>query len=196
MLDKPSDKPSDRPPANSRDTAAKSDFENLHEIVAKAKQNLNQNNWDYIVGGTESETTLRRNRLALNSVAFRPRVLVDVSKVDASVEHFGCKMRLPILLAPVGNLECFHEGGATTSVKAAGAFGVAHMLSSVCEPGLEKSQKLDRTPCASFSSMCAATPTGWTTMSAVRSTRAMPRSASPSTPRITAAASATSPSGT
>jgi isopentenyl diphosphate isomerase/L-lactate dehydrogenase-like FMN-dependent dehydrogenase len=138
MLDKPSDKPSDRPPADSRDTAAKSDFENLHEIVAKAKQNLNQNNWDYIVGGTESETTLRRNRLALDSVAFRPRVLVDVSKVDASVEQFGRKMRLPILLAPVGNLECFHEGGATTSVKAAGAFGVAHMLSSVCEPGLEK----------------------------------------------------------
>ena len=70
MLDKPSDKPSDRPPANSRDTAAKSDFENLHEIVAKAKQNLNQNNWDYIVGGTESETTLRRNRLALDSARF------------------------------------------------------------------------------------------------------------------------------
>ena len=41
-------------------------FLNLHEIVAKARQNLNQNEWDYIVGGVETETTLRRNRMALD----------------------------------------------------------------------------------------------------------------------------------
>ena len=35
---------------------------NLHELIAKARQNLNQNDWDYIVGATETETTLRRNR--------------------------------------------------------------------------------------------------------------------------------------
>ena len=113
------------------------DFENLHEIVRKARQNLDQNNWDYIVGGTESETTLRRNRLALDAVAFRPRVLRDVSRVDASVERFGRKLRLPVLLAPVGNLETFEKGAAATVVRAAEEFGVAHMLSSVCEPGLE-----------------------------------------------------------
>ncbi len=49
---------------------------NLHEIVAKARQNLNQNDWDYIVGGVESETTLRRNRMALDTIAFRPRICV------------------------------------------------------------------------------------------------------------------------
>jgi hypothetical protein len=27
------------------------ELQNLHEIVAKARQNLNQNDWDYIVGG-------------------------------------------------------------------------------------------------------------------------------------------------
>ena len=63
---------------------AASDFQNLHELVAKARANLNQNAWDYIVGGTETETTLRRNRMALDEIAFRPRVLRDVSKVDAS----------------------------------------------------------------------------------------------------------------
>ena len=62
-----------------------SDFQNLHELVAKARANLNQNAWDYIVGGTETETTLRRNRMALDEIAFRPRVLRDVGKVDASV---------------------------------------------------------------------------------------------------------------
>jgi glycolate oxidase len=110
---------------------------NLHEIIAKARQNLNQNDWDYIVGGAESESTLRRNRLALDSVAFRPRVLRDVSKVDCSVNQFGRKLRLPIVLAPVGSLESFHPLGAESVVRAADAFGVAHMLSSVCDPGLE-----------------------------------------------------------
>jgi isopentenyl diphosphate isomerase/L-lactate dehydrogenase-like FMN-dependent dehydrogenase len=118
-------------------TRAPRDFLNLHEIVAKARQNLSQNDWDYIVGGAESETTLRRNRMAFESVAFRPRVLRDVSKVDASVNRFGRKLRLPVLLAPVGSLESFHPAGAESVARAAGEFGVGHMLSSVCDPGLE-----------------------------------------------------------
>jgi isopentenyl diphosphate isomerase/L-lactate dehydrogenase-like FMN-dependent dehydrogenase len=118
--------------------AAAAEYYNLHEIVAKARANLNQNDWDYIVGGTETETTLRRNRMALDSMAFRPRVLRDVSKVDASTEVLGRKLRLPIVLCPVGSLESFHPGGAEPVVKAAGEFGVAHMLSSVCDPGLEE----------------------------------------------------------
>jgi isopentenyl diphosphate isomerase/L-lactate dehydrogenase-like FMN-dependent dehydrogenase len=124
--------------ASVRDTAATpSDLLNLHEIVAKARQNLNQNDWDYIVGGAESETTLRRNRMALDAIAFRPRVLRDVSKVDASVTQFGRKLRLPVVLAPVGSLESFHAAGAESVVRAVETFGAAHMLSSVCDPGLE-----------------------------------------------------------
>src|SRR5499427_2378556 len=125
-------------PSSVHDTAtAPSDLLNLHEIVAKARQNLNQNDWDYIVGGVESETTLRRNRMALDTIAFRPRVLRDVSKVDASVSQFGRTLRLPVVLAPVGTLESFHPAGAESVVRAVDAFGAAHMLSSVCDPGLE-----------------------------------------------------------
>src|ERR1700744_2584844 len=131
----------DQNPDESRtaaNAAAASEFYNLHEIVRKARANLNQNDWDYIVGGTETETTLRRNRMALDSIAFRPRVLRDVSKVDASVEVMGRKLRLPVLLAPVGALETFDPGGGGAVVRGAGGFGAAHMLSSVSEPGLEK----------------------------------------------------------
>ncbi|HXX49991.1 MAG TPA: alpha-hydroxy acid oxidase [Xanthobacteraceae bacterium] len=121
--------------------AAASEFYNLHEIVRKARANLNQNDWDYIVGGTETETTLRRNRMALDSIALRPRILRDVSKVDPSVEMLGHKLRLPIVLCPVGSLESFHRDGAGPVAKAAAEFGVAHMLSSVCDPGLEEVAK-------------------------------------------------------
>lgn len=133
MLDKPADKTVERV----GDTITENPFQNLHEIIRKARQNLDQNNWDYIVGGTESETTLKRNRMALDSVAFRPRVLRDVTKVDATTEVFGRKLRLPVMLAPVGALEAFHSGGGASSTQAAQEFGCAHMLSSVCEPGLE-----------------------------------------------------------
>ncbi|MEA2821577.1 MAG: hypothetical protein QOJ86_3581 [Bradyrhizobium sp.] len=128
------------PKAIEMGTTAK-DFQNLHELVAKARANLNQNAWDYIVGGTETETTLRRNRMALDEIAFRPRVLRDVSKVDAAVEVMGRKLRLPVMLAPVGALETFDPGGGGAVVRGVDAFGAAHMLSSVSEPGLENVAK-------------------------------------------------------
>ena len=51
------------------------EFETLHEIVQRAKLNLSRHLWDYLVGGTETETTLRRNRHALDAWGLRPRVL-------------------------------------------------------------------------------------------------------------------------
>ena len=98
------------PQAAEQIQASVTEFMNLHEFVAKARQNLSQNHWDYIVGAAETETTLRRNRMALDAIAFRPRVLTDVSKVDASVERFGRKLRLPVMLAPVGSLEIVPSG--------------------------------------------------------------------------------------
>ena len=80
-------------------------FQNLHEFVKVARQNLDRNNWDYLIGGSESETNLARNRLALDSLGFRPRVLRDVSNVDCTGTLFGKKLRLPVLCAPVGSLQ-------------------------------------------------------------------------------------------
>jgi glycolate oxidase len=127
-----------RPKRNVELGASDEPFQNLHEFVRKARSNLNQNAWDYIVGAAETETTMRRNRMALDEIAFRPRVLRDVRKVDASVEQFGRKIRLPVVLAPVGALEIFDPHGAASVARGAGSFGAAHMLSSVSEPGLEK----------------------------------------------------------
>src|SRR5579872_416588 len=82
-------------------------FQNLHELVKKARAKLNQNAWDYIVGASETETTMRRNRMALDEIAFRPRVLRNVAQVDPSVEVFGRRLRIPVMIAPVGALEIF-----------------------------------------------------------------------------------------
>ena len=126
------------PPQSVELGASGEEFQNLHELIGRARANLNQNSWDYIVGAAETETTMRRNRMALDEIAFRPRVLRNVAKVDASVEQFGRRMRLPVVIAPVGALELFDPGAAASIARAAGTFGAAHMLSSVSEPGLEK----------------------------------------------------------
>jgi L-lactate dehydrogenase (cytochrome) len=109
-------------------------FESLHEIVKKARDALPKEKWDSLIGGSETETTLKRNRLAIESIAFRPRVLRDVSEIDLGVEHFGRRLRLPVFLAPAGPLELFGAGGGATVASAAENFGIAHMLSSGCTP--------------------------------------------------------------
>src|SRR4029077_14470105 len=109
-------------------------FQNLHEFVSKARANLNQNAWDYIVGATETENTMRRNRMALDEIAFRPRVLRNVAQVDPGTEVFGRKLRLPVMMAPVGALEIFAPASGAAVARGAGRFGAAHMLSSVSEP--------------------------------------------------------------
>ena len=170
-------------------------YQLLHEFVAKARINLNQNIWDYLIGGTETETAVKRNRLALDSLALRPRVLVDVSEVDCGWDFFGKRIRLPVALAPVGSLESFEAGGGAHRGRGRPAtFGVPVFVSSVTQPELEaiaragsgpegvpalraRRRRLHRRLCAAAPSMPATT-----------------RSASPWTPPSTAAASATPPS--
>lgn len=113
------------------------DFLTLQELVERARVNLPDTSWDYLVGGAETETTYLRNRLALDSLAFRPRVLRNVEHVDVSATFFGLKRRLPVFLAPIGSLESFVAGGGVAAARGAEAFGVDHMVSSVTKPGLE-----------------------------------------------------------
>jgi isopentenyl diphosphate isomerase/L-lactate dehydrogenase-like FMN-dependent dehydrogenase len=116
---------------------ANDDFLVLHEIVKAAKENLSPEAWDYLIGGAETETTLKRNRQAIDSLAFRPRVLRDVSNVDCSTTLFGKKLRIPVFLAPIGSLQDLEPGGGVTAARGANGFGTACMLSSRTEPGLE-----------------------------------------------------------
>ncbi|MEA2873936.1 MAG: hypothetical protein QOH67_3912 [Hyphomicrobiales bacterium] len=112
-------------------------FQNLHEFIKVAKQNLSRNNFDYIVGATETETTLARNRASLDCIAFKPRILRNMQDVDTSTELYGRKIRIPVMIAPVGGLQLFWQGGAATVAAAAGEFGIPMMLSSATEPGPE-----------------------------------------------------------
>jgi len=121
-------------------------FQNLHEIVAAARDRLDRNVWDYLIGGAETETTLRRNRLAIDSLALRPRILRNVSTTDTGTTFLGRRIAMPVLLAPIGSIERFDPEGCAAVARAAGAFGCPMAQSSVAQPAIEET--------------CAASPGG------------------------------------
>ena len=114
------------------------DIQTLGEIMRAAHDKLPREYWDYLIGGSETETTLLRNRQSLDEIAFRPRVLKDVSSIDTSAELFGQKRRLPIVLGPIGSAEQLHPEGMLPAAKAAAEFDVSIFKSSVAIPDIEE----------------------------------------------------------
>lgn len=111
------------------------DFPTLQDLVWTAREKLPRPVWDFVTFGTESETTLRRNRQALDSIALLPRILRDVSDVDTSSDLLGSKLRIPVLLAPVGSIALLTPEGAVASAKVAATFGTIEIVSGFAAPG-------------------------------------------------------------
>jgi 4-hydroxymandelate oxidase len=92
---------------------------NVHEFEAVAKRKLNKLAYDFIAGGVEDELTLRANRDAYTHVGLIPRVMVDVSTVDTSVELLGLKLDAPIVIAPSGGKNLVIPNAETLVARAA-----------------------------------------------------------------------------
>ena len=101
------------------------DFERAAEGVLEAGP------LGYFAGGAGDERTLRRNVEAFADWELTPRVLVDVSAVDPSVEVFGSRLSMPLLVAPVAFQRLAHADGEEGMARAAGAAGTAMCLSTI-----------------------------------------------------------------
>jgi glycolate oxidase len=108
------------------------------EMVAEARRKLHPHSWDFVAGGSETEATLARNRLAIDLWALRPRILRDVlqDSVDPSSSVLGIKLRIPVIFAPVGGMTMLDPRGALGPVRAAAKFGTMTFISSVTEPDI------------------------------------------------------------
>ena len=97
------------------------ELNNVMEFEPLARTKMLKAAYDYIAGGVDDEWSLRRNREGFQHITFRPRMLVDVSKLDLSIELFGSKIEMPILIAPTAGHQQAHHEGELATVKAAGA---------------------------------------------------------------------------
>jgi isopentenyl diphosphate isomerase/L-lactate dehydrogenase-like FMN-dependent dehydrogenase len=106
-------------------------FLTLPEIQRAAKRLLPPGPYGYGAGGAETETTLRRNRQALQQLAIRQRVLVDVRHVDLRTTFLGMELPLPVAIAPMGGLVVFHPQGDVEMVRGAAPSGNLAVVSGV-----------------------------------------------------------------
>src|SRR2546425_8017280 len=111
---------------------------NLHEYEKLAEARLDPATWDYYVGGADDEVTLRENVAAFQRYWLRPRVLVDVSKIDLSTTVLGTPVSMPILIAPTAGHGLACEEGECATATAAAAAGTLLVASSSASRGLEE----------------------------------------------------------
>ncbi len=121
------------------------DYTSNQQIIEAAHKSLDQEIWDFIGGGTESETTLRRNRLALDQIALRPRMLRDVSDIDTGGTLLGHDLTIPAILAPMGNMKKMHPAGAVEAARAAAKFGTVQVISSTSQTDPEEGASAEET---------------------------------------------------
>ena len=126
-------------PARTQDSAAAP--VNLHEFEALARKRITRMAYDYIAGGSADEVTLRRNRESFEEIRLKPRVLVDVSKLDTRLTLLGQEFDFPILLAPAAYHKLVHPEGELATARGAAAAGATLVVSSFATAAIERVAK-------------------------------------------------------
>jgi 4-hydroxymandelate oxidase len=111
---------------------------NVFDFEPVCRANVPPAHFGYMASGIDDEVTLRANREGFAKFQLRPRRLVDVSKVDMSTEIFGVKYDSPIVIAPVGGQQSFHEEGEAAVARAAKVGNHLQILSTVTNVGVEE----------------------------------------------------------
>lgn len=116
------------------------DFEN------EAHSRISHGAWERISGGSADEITLRWNREAYDHIRLKPRILVDVSKLDTRVVLFGQELPFPILLAPTGGQRFIHPEGEVAAARGAAAANSIYVISSSASMKVEDIAKSTKGP--------------------------------------------------
>ena len=113
------------------------DCHNFHDFRRLAKRRLPGPIFDYIDGGAEDETTLRRNTASFEACDLVPSVLRGVDKIDMSVEVMGQKLTVPFYCSPTALQRLFHHRGEHAVAAAAAKLGTMFGVSSLGTVSME-----------------------------------------------------------
>ena len=117
--------------------ASAADALDVFDFEPVARKKLPPAHWGYLATGTDDDATIRANREGYTHWDLRARRLVDVSKVDSSVEVLGVKWPTPIVINPVGSQRAFHPEGELAVARAAKAKNHLQVLSTVATTSIE-----------------------------------------------------------
>jgi isopentenyl diphosphate isomerase/L-lactate dehydrogenase-like FMN-dependent dehydrogenase len=110
--------------------ASPKDAINVFDFEPVMAKNVPPAHFGYMASGIDDEVTLRANREGFLKYVIRPRRLVDVSKVDMSVDLLGTKFDSPIIVAPTGGHKGYHAEGEEGVARAAKVGDHLQILSS------------------------------------------------------------------
>jgi 4-hydroxymandelate oxidase len=110
---------------------------NVFDFEPVMRQNVPPAHFGYMASGIDDEVTLRANREGFLKFQLRPRRLVDVSKVDMSVDILGVKYSSPIMLCPIGGHQGYHLDAETGVARAAKAGDHLQILSTQTTTAVE-----------------------------------------------------------
>ncbi|KQM67842.1 lactate 2-monooxygenase [Sphingomonas sp. Leaf17] len=112
------------------------DFANLERRAAAA---LPTHLLNYVQGGCGDELTQRRNAGGFARWGMTPRMMVDTSVRDLSVELFGMRLPSPVFMAPIGVAGlCSQDGhGDLAAARASAETGVPLMISTLTNDPME-----------------------------------------------------------
>jgi 4-hydroxymandelate oxidase len=111
---------------------------NILDFEAIARGRMERAFYDYYAGGAEDELTLDANRGAFAEVFLRPRVLVDVSRIDTGLTVLGAPVSMPVLIAPTAFHRLAHPDGELATARAAGSEGTLMVASTIATYSLEE----------------------------------------------------------
>lgn len=114
------------------------DFANVSELEEIARGKLDRAAFDYIVGGSEDEVTLRANRDDFAFWRFLPRVLRDVSEPDLSVRILDADLASPIFVAPTGFHQLAHPEGEVATAQGTADAGSLFVASTMSNKSLDE----------------------------------------------------------
>ena len=119
---------------------------NFHDFRKLAQNKLPGPIFNYIDGGADDETTLKRNSSAFNECDLVPNVLTGVKDVDLSVTVMGQKLQLPVYLSPTALQRLFHHQGERAVASVAEKYGTMFGVSSLGTVSMEEIAKQFNTP--------------------------------------------------
>src|SRR5215831_210192 len=121
-------------------------FVTLPEIREYARKLLPRDVWNFGDGAAETETTLERNHRALDRLAIRQDVLVDIREIDLSTSLLGVPLTWPVAVAPMGGLVLFHRQGDLEMARGAGQGDTLQFLSGASGWSVEEVAKASAGP--------------------------------------------------
>lgn len=101
---------------------------NLLDFEAVAKRVMKKTAWAYYSSAADDEITMRENHAAFQRIWFRPKILVDVEKVDFSTTMLGTKVDMPFYVTATALGKLGHPEGEVLLTRASKKHNVVQMI--------------------------------------------------------------------